>query len=381
MNVVADRRARDSQTEAVYAAFEHKLREYSKTSSSGRPELNNIYTILHRDIQCDVDPRQISDLGWGVDYYMRIFNAIESSGKISSLHFFISIDSPRALPKYGSSVVLFILGDERYLFRRYFYKIGCIFRCYTAWPPMPSLSYSLPMLVSGVSQYIRRFVPSFSSWLVLRLSRLLRWSDGEDIHSLPLGYFFHPGKDRISFRERGIGFSFAGSIEYVIPFPFDIRRILSPPKLISRRSMFAAIQDYLAAHPNSGIVKTTASFWNSVEGDDEYLDLLNRSKIVLCPRGNLVETFRFFEAAAAGCVIICEPLPAAWYYEKHPAIVLRNWRHVDKVLDRLLGDEQKLLEVANRTAAYWKDRVSEDAVAIYIEGKLTALSVKHRIGR
>ena len=115
----------------------------------------------------------------------------------------------------------------------------------------------------------------------------------------------------------------------------------------------------------------TNGFLGSVANADTYWPLLMRSRIALCPRGGVAETYRFFDAAAAGCAIISEALPRAWYYDRHPAIIIRNWKQLGGVLERLLQDEDKMLELADRSTQYWNNRVCESAVAEYIARRLT----------
>ncbi len=351
----------------------HKLRQSVKgLAAVGGVELKNSYTVLDEDVAYPVDPRTVEMLGFGFDYYMEVFRVLETRYEVSGLHFFISIRCPNQLPKYGPSVILLLLSDVWYLFRPYFYRIRCVFKCMTIRPQLVATGSDAQQLLSTVMQYVLRSISHSRSWLWSRLSTLGSGEARMRMYPLPLGYFFNPGVARTGIRDRDVGFSFAGSVEYIANEGFNLRRVLVPPKLISRRMMAAAVERYLKGRPNSGMVKKTDHFMESIANREEYLNLLKRSKIVLCPRGDISETYRFFEAAACGCVIVCEPLPAAWYYEGQPAVILDDWRKLDAVLDELLSNEAKLAEIAQRTVEYWRDRVSEAAVARYIAAHLSA---------
>lgn len=70
--------------------------------------------------------------------------------------------------------------------------------------------------------------------------------------------------------------------------------------------------------------------FNSGLSHDEYLELLNDSKIVLCPQGAYsLETFRFFEVIKMGAFPMVESLPRLWYYESAPFFKAK-WHFLDK---------------------------------------------------
>ena len=69
----------------------------------------------------------------------------------------------------------------------------------------------------------------------------------------------------------------------------------------------------------------------------EYLNLLNNSKICLCPSGaTSEETFRFFESLMMGAFPLVERLPRFWYYEIAPFFNGR-WEFLDKALSETLN--------------------------------------------
>ena len=69
----------------------------------------------------------------------------------------------------------------------------------------------------------------------------------------------------------------------------------------------------------------------------EYLELLNNSKLCLCPSGaTSEETFRFFESLMMGAFPVVERLPRFWYYETAPFFTGR-WEFLDKTLSETLN--------------------------------------------
>lgn len=88
-------------------------------------------------------------------------------------------------------------------------------------------------------------------------------------------------------------------------------------------------------------IQYTSGF-NSGLSHDEYLELLNDSKIVLCPQGAYsLETFRFFEAIKMGAFPMVENLPRLWYYESAPFFKAK-WQLLDKNLSIALNSLQSM---------------------------------------
>jgi hypothetical protein len=94
----------------------------------------------------------------------------------------------------------------------------------------------------------------------------------------------------------------------------------------------------------------------------EYVRSLLDTKICLAPRGGSTETFRVFEGAVAGCVIVTEPLPPAWFYGGLPRVELRSWSELPSVVGELRS-HPSLLELMSRNARDWAlNVVSPEAV-------------------
>ena len=269
------------------------LQSVKGSAAGGKIALRNSYTVLNEGEAYSVDPRTVEMLGFGFDYYMEVFRVLEARYNVSGFDFFISIRCPSQLPKYGPSVILLVLADMQYLLRPYFYRIRCVFKCMTIRPQLVVTGRDAQQLLSIVVQYVIKSIFHSCSWLLSRLSTLGSGQAELRIYPVPYGYFFNPGTVHEGMAGRDVGFSFAGSVEYFVNEGFNPRRILPPPKLISRKMMVAALERYLKRRPNSGMVKKTEHFMESIANRNEYLDLLKRSKIVLCPRGEVSENLSF----------------------------------------------------------------------------------------
>ena len=97
---------------------------------------------------------------------------------------------------------------------------------------------------------------------------------------IPLGYHWPAASIKKNFMEREYMWSFAGT------------------NWANRQSEMAPLNDI---QPNKAL---WYSNWRDPQnlGEDEYMALLANTKCVPCPRGNNVETYRFYEALESGCI-------------------------------------------------------------------------------
>ena len=105
---------------------------------------------------------------------------------------------------------------------------------------------------------------------------------------------------------------------------------------------------------------------------EEYSQRLHNSKIAICPHGNVsVETFRFYEAARSGCVIVTPQLPSTDIYKNSNAVQVKNW-HTDAgaVILELVNDNDKLINIQRSIQDDWKNTLCEKAAANRILSKL-----------
>lgn len=151
---------------------------------------------------------------------------------------------------------------------------------------------------------------------------------------------------------RPVDVSFRGSIGGGRPYA---------PKTISRRRMTSA----LARLPSDLVIDFVEfeSFLGAYTQDpSQYVSSLLDTKMCLAPRGGSTETYRVFEAALAGCVIITEPLPPAWFYAALPRVELHSWSRLPAVIGELRS-HARLLEFMSRNAHDWAlNIVSPEAV-------------------
>ena len=107
---------------------------------------------------------------------------------------------------------------------------------------------------------------------------------------------------------------------------------------------------------------------------EEYIDILNDSKVSLCPQGaNSAETFRFFESIIMGAIPLVETLPRLWFYEIAPHFKGR-WRDLDRTLSQVLNflqtpDCRKLL---HDISDYGTELLCPNGLANHLKEKVLA---------
>jgi glycosyl transferase family 1 len=278
-----------------------------------------------------------ADLRADVRYWSDAFRELPREGDLTV----VLTWSIAELPVEGPDVVPVVLGDEGSRRPAYAPRIGALFKCYGERPRFSRPSAST-LGLSILLQELRRWAEA------LRDPR-----GGPPAHPIPLGLVRPIDVAVRPMSERDLEVAFMGSVE-------EDHRRLRRAKSISRSTMLEAV-------PAGAHIRTTGSFGASLEADAAaYAEELGRTKVLLAPRGGSVETFRFYEGMLAGCVVVTEPLPPFWFYEGSPAVVVRDWRSLPDVLDRLLRDPEGLRRRQDAALRWWDERLSPRAVGRYM---------------
>lgn len=107
----------------------------------------------------------------------------------------------------------------------------------------------------------------------------------------------------------------------------------------------------------------------------EYADVLMNTKVALVPEGYLSNvSFRFFEAARYGCIIISPKLYDYWFFKAFPGIVIEHWLQLPKTLSKLQKSQDWQADLHEKTLDYYSTYCSEKAVAAYIVQTLEGLN-------
>lgn len=178
------------------------------------------------------------------------------------------------------------------------------------------------------------------------------------VHHIPLGYV--QGFEQIktfSLNSRPIDYFFSGTMNQH-----------------DRPEMITVLRQYSKQNPR-GLINITPG-WKTGFSERNHGILLQQSKIALVPNGfTSSESFRFFEAAYAGCIIICLEKPPAWYYDKSPHFTIKNWSEAPELIEKLLEnikDEKMENELSSQISSYSNYVISPNSVAKFVMEKLNA---------
>lgn len=273
------------------------------------------------------------------------------------------------LPSYGPDVVAVVLGDEWFNYPKYLDRVGMIFKTYGVEPTWSAALPGLPGLPSvlATAEVIRTLLRDSPKRLDHYARRLSATAipDGPKrrtpVHAVPLGYYNQLDLPMVPFASRKIDVNFSGS---VYGSTRGIRKVVHGPKEITRSWMLARLHRLEGRRPDLRLdFRVTGGFPAQPTRDEalRYSETLMNTRICLAPRGTSVETHRVFEALRAGCVVVTNPLPSRWYYDTAPVIQLRDWRKLNRLLETLLADEQRM-ESLHHKALRWCREVASEAV-------------------
>jgi hypothetical protein len=327
----------------------------------------------------------------GVEHYFSTAaTIIESECAGQGLHFHFTANT-NAVSITGAKSIVFVMSEENGLRPRYTGSVGCVFKCYGAKPVSTAeLVWGHPsLLVSGLAKDAivwKRVLMSRWRWRIehLRQGQLF---PSAAVYHIPLGYHALPPPDVTPWDSRPNDVFFAGSVRQKVAEPKGKLRIPNPKEVV-RNDLADALQRFEDAEKwklklllAQGFVPHAVAWGLAAKGStlspDEYMKEMARSKICLAPRGTSFETFRHYEAASVGCVVVSDKLPPTWFYRNIPFVFVKDWRKVDRLLDRLLGDPSNLKSLHEETLKWWHSKLSSAALAEFVV-KILRQSVVHR---
>jgi hypothetical protein len=183
--------------------------------------------------------------------------------------------------------------------------------------------------------------------------------EGGNVHSFPLGYNQkHVPLENLPILNRPTDVFFSGHMASK-----------------NRQDYMKSVIDFFEQlkpkdRPNLDI-NITSGFNQGMSGE-EYSKRMHRSKIVICPPGNVsVETFRHYEAMRSGSVIVTATLPQTKIYDDSYICQVEDWHNdCGEAIMNLLADLDMLQLVQDKQNIDFKNRYSPQAVAKYITDRV-----------
>jgi len=295
-----------------------------------------------------------------LQYFVRILQHLDKLLPDAGMTFVLTwhLDAFHEVMK---DAVILLVGDEQYQTPSYQRRVRAIFKTGGVTPNLLRDTLRLPWPIAW--RAILRDARNHGT----RIKRRWRHGSGGRVKTLmgelPLGYFQLREADPIPVDLRPVDVFFAG-VKAVSGWTLRA-------SVAARKQMAAGLTAAQAALPDYRIESLLTALASGQRLDPEaYTRALANTKIALAPRGNFDETFRLFEAAKLGCVIVSDPLPQRWYYQGSPVVSIPKWSVLPGVLKGLLADPANLAELSRRTRQWWDSTLSEAAVANHIAKRL-----------
>jgi GR25 family glycosyltransferase involved in LPS biosynthesis len=107
--------------------------------------------------------------------------------------------------------------------------------------------------------------------------------------------------------------------------------------------------------------------WNDPRkiGEEEYIKEMLNTKFIPCPRGNNLETFRFYESLECGCIPVFVELPEVLCDMDLPFIQTNTWAEVVDLIRELEADKDALESYRTSIQLWWNayKRYIKDSVS------------------
>jgi hypothetical protein len=275
------------------------------------------------------------------------------------------------IPKSGPNVVVFLLGDERYQVPSYLGRVLAVFKTggvSSFRPYSPFGSTRFLWAVDEIRTARDAGVRVRRAWKTRHAYRARK----RTLFPIPIGYCSQIDVASKPLSARTHDVLFAGQLDPVSPSRTWLPNTMTlRPREWARASLARALRDFASTRPRYSCHWLGQAPY--LADAFAYSQALANAKISLCPRGNFPETFRFCESARAGCAIISEPLPPTWYFRDHPALIVRHWRELPAMADKLLSTPSLLDAYHRKSQAWWSDVAGESALGNYVAECLSPL--------
>jgi hypothetical protein len=354
--------------------------------------ISNQYYLLKKGqeaISWDIynpEPSSEPELFWSKsDYFARVLQVVDRSSVIKNLTFYITFDELNDLPSYGPNVVVIMTGGEGCHIPMYCHKVLAIFKPYGTVPFLGCNPLLKPSFLSFLSllQYLKNRINHLPGLLNYEFQKILSLvsykATTPKIFTIPLGYYKQVDLPIKDFKSRVYDVFFAGSTDNDTYIKGSLKswitQWMKPPKTLARQSMIHNARKVKEKHPDLNVeILQTPGFMSSQTPDAKsYSEQIMNAKICLAPRGTAFETYRFFEAIRYGCIVITEALPSHWFYEGSPAIQVKDWEDLSKVLEDLMGNRELMRKKHQETLMWWTSKCSDVKTGQYIVEKIKTL--------
>ena len=309
-------------------------------------------------------------------YFGEVLAEMDARLRRGDLTVYLTQDLER-LPSYGPGVVAIVIGDEKAAVPRYADRVAAVFKNNAVRPLLTTSVLREPSWINlwwyvSYLRLWRHHAPGAARWL---RSRVAPGARAAPVWLLPVGTFNQVDLPLKPFDERRTDVFFAGSVSHHRETPPLKDRIA--PKVLSRSAMADSAGRLARARPDLAVeVVDTGAFKESMSAPGlAYSEALMDARIALVPRGVIADTFRFWQALRAGCVVVTDTLPrGSRLYDGAPVVRVGRWEELEVVVPELLADPARLRDLHERSVGWWATRGAPAAVGAHMAARLDALA-------
>jgi hypothetical protein len=321
------------------------------------------------DWQIDADaPAPYIDL----NYFAAVFREFEQLMPDSGLHVVATTALGDGLPATGPNVVVLCMGDEFVVPPAYSHEVRLVVKTLGGARRRPYVAVThprrwpaLPMAVAQETVVQARRLP----WLARSAQRSITAHRRPAILDVPIGIRAFEQSPAVPFAERQYDVAFAGSL---VNEATEHKRRWQSQKLRARQAFLDETERLQANRPDLSVwLRVVPTHWDGASATRSYAAALADSRIVLCPRGSSLDTYRYFEALRAGCVPVYEMLPSRDYYNGAPGVRVGHWSQLPTVIDRMVSNPAGLLAQHHAALDWYIRWAAPAAVAQRIADRLT----------
>jgi hypothetical protein len=292
-----------------------------------------------------------------MSYMCGILEAVDAALPSSGITFLVTWNLDSFDPRFEGAVVL-LTGDERYQTPSFIRRVRAVFKTGGTRPNPLRTTLALAPSIAW-----RVIVRDLRNRLLTLKRRTAHLPPAQ--FEIPIGTYHLIDTPFVPIDARTTDVFFAGTAP-------KLGSASARPSVAARLQLAQAMRQAEAVLPAWRFEHSLTHTAQVLYGPAEYSGKMMNARIVPCPRGNFDETYRLFEAAKSGCVIVSEPLPDRWYYRDAPVLQLRSWSELPALLIGLDRDPERVCELARATRRWWDDRISEQAVARYVVAQLAS---------
>jgi hypothetical protein len=341
--------------------------EVATRTDAGSSGLKNRYFLITRGADAIewFPPHYAESMPRDCIYFGRAFAEMEKLCRLQGLRVYVTYDW-NSLPEYGEQVVVLLLGEEIGRVPRYIRHVGAVFKTMRMRPYLGIRNWKLDalrfgLLVKAVRDWAGHWISTYAAAHPPRAWPRRVHKDATCL-DVPLGYLNLEELPQKTMRERPFHGFFAGQV--VAPKKAGVLGLVPLPKNESRKSMLASVEKLMRRHSGfrfDGPGVDDFATGQQISDRRSYSQRMMDAKLCLAPRGNVVDTFRFFEGMRSGCVVVCEPLPPERFYAGAPVIEISDWNELADKIVPLFEDDEALEILRQRTLDWWEKKSSEAA--------------------